>query len=42
MLRNGNNMSINVADGAAAFRQRLTEQTAAYSRVIRANNLRVE
>jgi hypothetical protein len=31
-----------VADGAAAFRQRLTEQTAAYSRVIRANNLRVE
>ncbi len=31
-----------VADGAAAFRQRLTEQTAAYSRVIRANNLRIE
>lgn len=31
-----------VADGAAAFRQRLAEQTVAYSRVIRANNLRVE
>ena len=31
-----------VADGAAAFRRRLTEQTASYGRVIRANNLRIE
>ncbi|WP_237216189.1 Bug family tripartite tricarboxylate transporter substrate binding protein [Falsiroseomonas oryziterrae] len=31
-----------VADGAAAFRTRLAEQTASYSRVIRANNLRIE
>jgi tripartite-type tricarboxylate transporter receptor subunit TctC len=31
-----------VADGAAAFRRRLAEQTASYGRVIRANNLRVE
>lgn len=30
------------ADGAAAFRQRLAAQTVAYSRVIRANNLRIE
>lgn len=31
-----------VADGAAAFRARLVEQTAAYGRIIRTNNLRVE
>lgn len=31
-----------VADGAAAFRTRLAEQTESYSRVIRANNLRIE
>jgi DNA invertase Pin-like site-specific DNA recombinase len=31
-----------VADGAAAFRQRLSEQTAAYGAVIRANNLRID
>jgi tripartite-type tricarboxylate transporter receptor subunit TctC len=30
------------ADGAAAFRARLSAQTASYSRVIRANNLRIE
>ncbi len=31
-----------VADGAAAFRRRMAEQTASYGRVIRANNLRIE
>ncbi len=31
-----------VADGAAAFRRRMAEQTESYSRVIRANNLRIE
>ena len=31
-----------VADGAAAFRTRLAQQTESYSRVIRANNLRIE
>jgi tripartite-type tricarboxylate transporter receptor subunit TctC len=31
-----------VADGAEAFRRRLSEQTAAYGRVIRQNNLRAE
>ncbi|WP_431281615.1 Bug family tripartite tricarboxylate transporter substrate binding protein [Humitalea sp. 24SJ18S-53] len=30
------------ADGAAAFRARLTEQTAAYGRIIQANNVRIE
>lgn len=31
-----------VADGAAAFRRRLAEQTVAYGQIIRTNNLRVE
>jgi tripartite-type tricarboxylate transporter receptor subunit TctC len=31
-----------IADGAAAFRTRLTQQTASYSQIIRTNNLRVE
>jgi tripartite-type tricarboxylate transporter receptor subunit TctC len=31
-----------VADGAAAFRRRLAEQTERYSKVIRANNLRID
>jgi tripartite-type tricarboxylate transporter receptor subunit TctC len=31
-----------VADGAAAFRNRLAAQTESYGRVIRANNLRIE
>ncbi len=31
-----------VADGAEAFRRRLAEQTASYSQIIRANNLRIE
>jgi tripartite-type tricarboxylate transporter receptor subunit TctC len=30
------------ADGAAAFRARLAQQTESYSRIIRANNLRIE
>jgi len=31
-----------VADGAAAFRRRLAEQTASYGAIIRTNNLRIE
>jgi hypothetical protein len=31
-----------VADGAAAMRRRLAEQTEAYGRIIRAGNVRIE